>query len=83
MKAELGPTSWDADVLNWMARARRGAGQVGPFDSRTAYFWQEPSWGGPLARSCGTPRPDAGGKGDKGGGGGGGGGKHQRPPKPR
>ncbi len=53
VKAELGPLSWDADVANWMARARRGTGQVSPYDTRTAYFWSQNSWGGPLAgASC-------------------------------
>ena len=41
LKAELGPRSWDDDVLNWMARARSGVGVGGRLDSRTAYFWGE------------------------------------------
>ncbi|MEO8438320.1 MAG: transglycosylase domain-containing protein, partial [Chloroflexota bacterium] len=52
VKAELGPASWDADVANWMSRARGGPGRVGPYDSRTAYFWKESSWGGSIAGSC-------------------------------
>jgi peptidoglycan glycosyltransferase len=52
VKAELGPSSWDDDDANWLARARRGPGVTGPFDSRTAYFWGKNSWGGPLAGSC-------------------------------
>ncbi len=56
-KAELGPSSWDAAVQDWMNRARRGVGVTGQFDSRTAYFWEESSWGGTLAGSCYVPRP--------------------------
>ncbi len=56
-KAELGPASWDAAVQDWMSRARRGVGVTGQFDSRTAYFWEESSWGGTLAGSCYVPRP--------------------------
>jgi membrane peptidoglycan carboxypeptidase len=52
LKAELGPSSWDGDVLNWMSRARSGPGRTGPFDSRTAYFWGRSSWGGPIMGSC-------------------------------
>jgi membrane peptidoglycan carboxypeptidase len=57
LKAELGPRSWDGDVANWIARARRGPGVRGPLDSRTAYFWGERSWGGPLIGSCVRPKP--------------------------
>ena len=46
-----GPRRWDADVASWLARARRGVGVTGPFDSRTAYFWGRTGWGGPLARA--------------------------------
>ncbi|MFI5200659.1 MAG: hypothetical protein ACHQXL_09840 [Candidatus Limnocylindrales bacterium] len=56
VKAELGPTSWDAAVADWASRARSGPGRTGPFGSRTAYFWGRTSWGGPLAGSCGTTR---------------------------
>ena len=57
VKAELGPRAWDADVANWMARARRGPGVLGPNDTRTAYFWDRTGWGGRLlGSSCGTTR---------------------------
>ncbi|HEX5012792.1 MAG TPA: transglycosylase domain-containing protein [Candidatus Limnocylindrales bacterium] len=57
IKAEVGPRAWDADVANWLTRARRGLGVLGPHDSRTAYFWGERSWGGPLAGPCIRPKP--------------------------
>jgi peptidoglycan glycosyltransferase len=77
LQAELGPTSWDADVLNWMARARRGVGVVGRHGSATAYFWNQRSWGGPIMGSC-VSRPR-----DPGSGGNGQGkGKKDKPPKP-
>jgi hypothetical protein len=81
VKAELGPRLWDHDVLNWTFRARRGVGVVGPYDTRTAYFWGRSGWGGQLVGAC-APRPqpkpdkppnDHGGGHDPGGGGGGGG----------
>jgi hypothetical protein len=52
VKAELGPSSWDADVANWMARARQGTGRTGPYGSTTAYFWKQSSWGGQIMGSC-------------------------------
>ena len=57
LKAELGPERWKADVQDWLQRARRGPGVTGRHDSRTAYFWGESSWGGPLAGACYRPRP--------------------------
>jgi membrane peptidoglycan carboxypeptidase len=57
LKAELGPSSWNDDVANWMARARRGVGVVGPHDSRTAYFWGRIGWGGRIAGPCPAPQP--------------------------
>jgi len=57
LKAELGPSAWDADVADWLARARRGAGVEGRYESRTAYFWGESSWGGPLLGACRVVRP--------------------------
>jgi membrane peptidoglycan carboxypeptidase len=57
VKAELGPSSWDADVADWMRRARGGPGRTGQYDSRTAYFWKQSSWGGSIAGSCYRPRP--------------------------
>ena len=74
VKAELGPTSWDADVADWARRARSGPGRTGPFNSRTAYFWGRTSWGGPIMGSCGTIRhvTTGGHNGPKG----------DRPPKP-
>ena len=56
VKAELGPRAWDADVANWLARARRGVGVLGQYDSRTAYFWERTGWGGPLLGTC-APKP--------------------------
>jgi membrane peptidoglycan carboxypeptidase len=58
LKAELGPKAWDADVANWVSRARRGSGVGGQHDSRTAYFWGERSWGGTLIGGCSRPKPD-------------------------
>jgi membrane peptidoglycan carboxypeptidase len=55
LKAELGPSAWDVDVADWVRRARRGPGVVGRYDSRTAYFWKQGSWGGRLIGSC-APR---------------------------
>jgi membrane peptidoglycan carboxypeptidase len=57
VKAEPGPDSWKSDVADWLARARRGTGVRGEHDSRTAYFWGERSWGGPLAGPCPRPKP--------------------------
>ncbi|MDQ3128299.1 MAG: penicillin-binding transpeptidase domain-containing protein, partial [Chloroflexota bacterium] len=56
LKAELGPRAWDDDVSNWLSRARRGVGVVGPYESRTAYFWERSGWGGPLLGTC-APKP--------------------------
>jgi hypothetical protein len=84
VKAELGPASWNAADAAWLARARRGVGVRGQYDTKTAWFWGRTGWGGPLAGSCAPPRqpkqkgPDKGGQGNgkgqgKGGGGDGGG----------
>lgn len=54
--AEPGPKSWRVDVADWLRRARAGTGVRGDLDSRTAYFWGERSWGGPLAGPCPRPR---------------------------
>jgi len=98
VKAELGPTAWDAADAAWLARARRGVGVGGAFDTKTAYFWGRRGWGGPLLGSC-APRPKPaprqhggaghgggaggpGGGGGHGGGGGGGGGQATPPPDP-
>ena len=81
LRAELGPVSWRDDVLNWMSRARRGAGVVGRHDSATAYFWGEGSWGGPIAGSCGRRQQEPrGGREERGGGGGNE--RDRKPPKP-
>ena len=73
VQAELGPATWKADVLNWLQRARRGVGVTGRYDSSTAYFWKENSWGGPLYGACHRPKAPPKEKGhdkkDKGGGG--------------
>jgi membrane peptidoglycan carboxypeptidase len=75
VKAEVGLASWRLDVANWLSRARRGVGVTGRYDSSTAYFWGESSWGGPLAGACYRPRPEGDhskrGNGDK-----------KKPPKP-
>jgi membrane peptidoglycan carboxypeptidase len=55
LKAELGPASWDDDVADWMARARRGVGVTGRNDSTTAYFWDRFGWGGPIRGACAPP----------------------------
>jgi hypothetical protein len=65
VKAEVGPVSWDADVADWMRRARRGVGVRGQYDSGTAYFWNERSWGGRLAGACAPKRPPKDDKHDK------------------
>jgi hypothetical protein len=92
LKAELGPAAWDVDVASWMARARRGPGVTGRFDSRTAYFWNQHSWGGTIDGPCAkpkpkpTPVPPSGPPGHDGGppgGGGGGGGDPGPTPKPK
>jgi membrane peptidoglycan carboxypeptidase len=66
LKAELGPTSWDPNVADWMRRAHRGPGITGPLGSRTAYFWKQSSWGGPLLGSCAPVRRVDGGQGGHG-----------------
>ena len=57
VKAELGPRSWDDDVADWVARARRGTGVLGTLGSRTSYFWGRSGWGGRLAGPCPAPKP--------------------------
>ncbi len=52
VKAELGRSAWRADVQDWLRRARQGNGVTGRYDSSTAYFWGESSWGGPLYGAC-------------------------------
>ena len=58
VKAELGPSAWRRDVRDWLARAHAGIGVRGRHGSRTAYFWGERSWGGPLAGACFRPAPE-------------------------
>jgi membrane peptidoglycan carboxypeptidase len=58
VKAEIGRSGWKADVQDWLRRARRGVGVRGRYDSATAYFWGERSWGGPLYGACQRPKPD-------------------------
>jgi membrane peptidoglycan carboxypeptidase len=55
LKAELGPRAWDADVADWMRRARRGVGVVGKHDAATGYLPGRGSWGGPIAGPCPPP----------------------------
>ncbi|MEO7663799.1 MAG: penicillin-binding transpeptidase domain-containing protein, partial [Candidatus Limnocylindrales bacterium] len=70
-KAEDGPAQWGKDVADWLARARRGVGVRGQYDSRTAYFWNRSGWGGRLAGSACAPKPQKDhGNGDQGNGGG-------------
>ena len=57
VKAELGLASWKGDVQDWLRRARSGVGVTGRYDSATAYFWKENSWGGPLYGACYRPKP--------------------------
>jgi membrane peptidoglycan carboxypeptidase len=90
LKAELGPRAWDLAVADWLARARRGVGVEGRYESRTAYFWSRTGWGGPLVGPC-APKPkpaeekppkDPGDGGGNGGGNGGGKPKPTPPPIP-
>jgi len=60
LKAELGPAAWDEDVADWLRRARRGVGVEGRYESATAYFWGESSWGGPLTGPCRVRSPERG-----------------------
>ena len=57
VKAELGPGGWDRADAGWLARARRGVGVLGPFGTRTAFFWGRTDWGGPLLGPCAPPKP--------------------------
>jgi membrane peptidoglycan carboxypeptidase len=82
VKAELGPESWRLDVANWLSRARRGVGVTGRYDSSTAYFWGENSWGGPLAGSCRPKREPKRDEGNAGRGGDHGNGNGKKPPNP-
>jgi membrane peptidoglycan carboxypeptidase len=91
VKAELGPRTWDVAVAGWLARARRGVGVLGPYDTRTAYFWNRTGWGGKLLGSCAPPpKPDKpkdhqgppGHEGDPGDGGNGGGASPSPAPTP-
>ncbi len=54
VRADLGPKAWDPDDADWQHRAGRGTGLEGRHDTKTAYFWGQSSWGGPI---CGAPRP--------------------------
>jgi membrane peptidoglycan carboxypeptidase len=58
VKAEIGRSAWRTDVQDWLRRARRGEGVTGRFDSSTAYFWGERTWGGPLFGACPRPKPE-------------------------
>jgi membrane peptidoglycan carboxypeptidase len=72
VKAERGPAEWDDDVGNWAARARRGVGVAGKYESRTAYFWGRTGWGGAIVGPCPKPKPE---HKDKGG--------HDKPKDPK
>ncbi|HEU4573051.1 MAG TPA: transglycosylase domain-containing protein, partial [Candidatus Limnocylindrales bacterium] len=57
VNAEVGPSAWKPDDLAWQHRAGSGVGVAGKWDTRTAYFWGQTSWGGPI---CGArPKPKA------------------------
>jgi membrane peptidoglycan carboxypeptidase len=66
VKAENpGHPTWEAATRDWARRAQRGVGVAGPYGTRTAYFWGQGSWGGPITvgGSCApaptpTPTPD-------------------------
>jgi peptidoglycan glycosyltransferase len=73
LKAEFGPSEWDADVEDWVRRARQGVGVQGRHETKTAYFWGESSWGGQLVGDCrrfrfGSSPGNAGGTGTTGAG---------------
>jgi len=55
VNAEPGPSAWKVDDLDWQHRAARGVGVAGRYQTRTAFFWGQSSWGGPI---CGA-RPKA------------------------
>jgi hypothetical protein len=83
VKAELGPDRWNADVEDWLQRARRGAGIRGQYGSRTAHWPGSSSWGGPLLGPCPTPKPTPSpGNGNGNGNGNGGGPKPADSPPP-
>ena len=52
IKAELGPSEWDADVADWVRRARQGVGVEGEYEAKTTYRRGESSWGGQLVGNC-------------------------------
>jgi len=70
VKAELGPDRWNADVENWLRRARRGSGIKGDYGSHTAYWAGNSTWGGTLVGPCPAPKPNPTGNGNGNGGGG-------------
>ncbi len=55
------PERWLEADTNWMDRARRGAGQRGPYGSSTAHLFGRQDWGGFIAPidclSAPTPKP--------------------------
>jgi membrane peptidoglycan carboxypeptidase len=77
VKAEVGSLAWLPDVRSWTSRARSGVGVRGPYGTRTAYFWGESSWGGPIIGSCHVAKHDKHGPGEGDGGGHGGGHGHK------
>jgi membrane peptidoglycan carboxypeptidase len=58
VKAERGPATLKAADSDWTDRARAGPGVRGPLGSRTAYFFYQHSWGGPILGAC-APAPTA------------------------
>lgn len=52
------PATWLQADRAWAARAAKGPGIGGQYGTRTAYFFGESSWGGPiLSGSCTQPSP--------------------------
>lgn len=53
------PSTWIAADTNWARRAMRGPGIGGPDGTRTSYFFNRNSWGGPVTdgTNCSAPTP--------------------------
>ena len=61
VKAELGPgVAGTTTSPTGCAGPGAGPASAGQYDSRTAYFWEQRSWGGPLVGSCAPPRSQPG-----------------------
>ena len=57
VKAELGPSAWDADVEAWLKAARKGPGTKTPQGTHTTYLIGRKGWGGPLDGACRAAAP--------------------------